>query len=118
MVYRESDDRGGTKPTMSQELRFKSVEHCGPHAGRIRLLPVTERRAVALGDLLYLVVVGQHKERLLEFAHLFHFGHHVLVDAIHDLLQTKAQTPLASTIWSFYSRVWGHLLVVFEGYVD
>lgn len=51
-------------------------------------LPVTERRAVALGDLLHLVVVSQHKERLLEFAHLLHFGHHVLVDSIHDLLHT------------------------------
>lgn len=52
-------------------------------------LPVTERRAVALGDLLHLVVVSQHEEGLLEFAHLFHFGHHVLVDAIHDLLRDR-----------------------------
>lgn len=57
--------------------------------GCTRRLPVAERRAVALGDLLHLVVVSQHEESLLEFAHLFHFGHHVLVDAIHDLLRDR-----------------------------
>lgn len=56
--------------------------------------PVTERRAVAFGDLLHLVVVSQHKERLLEFAHLLHFGHHVLVDSIHDLLHTHTHTHI------------------------
>lgn len=50
-------------------------------------LPVTERRTVALRDLLHLVVISQHKERLLELAHLLHFCHHILVDSIHDLLQ-------------------------------
>lgn len=55
------------------------------------MLPVTERRAVALGDLLHLVVVSQHKKRLLEFAHLLHFGHHILVDSIHDFLQTSGK---------------------------
>ena len=53
------------------------------------VLPVTERRGVAFGDLLHLVVVSQHKERLLELAHLLHFGHHILVDPIHDLLHTQ-----------------------------
>lgn len=65
------------------------------------MLPVTERCAVALGDLLYLVVVSQHKESLLEFTHLFHFGHHVLVDAIHDLLQTSPQSPPTLTFPTF-----------------
>lgn len=51
------------------------------------VVPVAERRAVTLGDLLHLVVVGQHEERLLEFAHFLHFSHHILVDAIHDLLR-------------------------------
>lgn len=53
------------------------------------VLPVTERRAVAFGDLLHLVVVSQHKQRLLEFAHFFHFGHHILVDSVHDLLHAS-----------------------------
>lgn len=51
--------------------------------------PVTERCAVALGDLLHFVIVSQHKECLLEFAHLLHFGHHIFVDSIHDLLHTE-----------------------------
>lgn len=53
------------------------------------VVPVTERCAVALGDLLHLVVVSQHKQCLLELAHLLHFGHDVLVDSIHDLLHTS-----------------------------
>lgn len=53
------------------------------------VLPVTERCAVALGDLLHLVVVSQHKQRPLEFAHLLHFGHYIFVNPIHDLLHTK-----------------------------
>jgi len=60
----------------------------------MRVLPVAERRAVALGDLLHLVVVGQHKERLLEFAHLLDFGHHILVDPIHDLLNAAGGKTL------------------------
>lgn len=66
------------------------------------VLPVTERRAVALGDLLHLVVVSQHKERLLKFAHLLHFGHHVLVDSIHDLLHTSGGKNSQLTLLSPY----------------
>lgn len=61
----------------------------------MRVLPVAQRRAVALGDLLHLVVVSQHKERLLEFAHLLHFGHHILVDSIHDLLHASGEKTLS-----------------------
>lgn len=71
----------------------------------MRVSPVTQRRAVAFGDLLHLVVVSQHKERLLEFAHLLYFGHHILVDSIHDLLNASGgKTPsYTSDIWSVYS---------------
>lgn len=52
-------------------------------------IPITEWRAVAFGDLLHLVVVGQHKETALDTAHLFHLGHDVLIDTVHDLLQRE-----------------------------
>ena len=48
---------------------------------------VTQRRAVAFGQLLQLVGVGQDEESPLETAHLLHLGHHILIDTIHDLLQ-------------------------------
>lgn len=74
------------------------AEHCGRGTWP---LPVAERRAVALGDLLHLVVVSQHEESLLEFAHLFHFGHHVLVDAIHDLLRDRDPPRLGSIFYCY-----------------
>lgn len=48
--------------------------------------PVTQWCAVSFGKLLQLVVVRQDEERSLNVAHLLHFGHHVLVDTVHDLL--------------------------------
>lgn len=80
----------------------------GGDSAHICVLPVTERRAVALGDLLHLVVVSQHKERLLEFAHFLHFGHHIFVDSIHDLLHTSggrnSQLTLKSMV--FVDFIW------------
>lgn len=63
-------------------------------------IPVTERCAVAFGDLLHLVVVSQHKEGPLEFAHSLYFSHHILVDAIHDLLHISRENS-QSTIVAF-----------------
>lgn len=51
--------------------------------------PVTKRCAIAFGYLLHLVVVSQHKKCLLKFAHSLHFGHYILVDPIHDFLNTS-----------------------------
>lgn len=48
---------------------------------------VTQRCAVSFGELLQLVVVGQDEERSLDEVHRLHLGHHVLIDAIHDLLE-------------------------------
>lgn len=48
---------------------------------------VTQRCAVSFGELLQLVVVGQDEERSLDKVHRLHLGHHVLIDAIHDLLE-------------------------------
>lgn len=85
--------------------------------GEVCVVPVTERCAVALGDLLHLVVVSQHKECLLEFAHLLHFGHHGLVDSIHNLLHTSGtlsvNTSDISNLWCV--AVYYYLLTLFEG---
>lgn len=52
---------------------------------------VTQRCAVSFGKLLQLVVVGQDEERPLDKVHPLHLGHHVLIDAIHDLLEVGRQ---------------------------
>ena len=74
-------------------LNIQLIAHV--NGNTVCVLPVAERCAVALGDLLHLVVVSQHKERLLELAHFLHFGHHVLVDPIHDLLHQVGKYQLA-----------------------
>lgn len=57
---------------------------------------VTQRCAVSFGQLLQLVVVGQDKERPLDNVHGLHLGHHVLIDAIHDLLEVKEDAEMSS----------------------
>lgn len=52
---------------------------------------VTQRCTVSFGELLQLVVVGQNEERSLDKVHRLHLGHHVLIDAIHDLLEVGRQ---------------------------
>lgn len=52
---------------------------------------VTQGRAVSFGELLQLVVVGQDEERSLHKVHRLHLSHHVLIDAIHDLLEVGRQ---------------------------
>lgn len=56
---------------------------------------VTQRRAVSFGQLLQLVVVGQDKERPLHKVHGLHLGHHVLIDAIHDLLEVEEDAKMS-----------------------
>lgn len=56
---------------------------------------VTERCAVSFGQLLQLVVVGQDKERPLDKVHGLHLGHHVLIDAIHDLLEVGGDVKMS-----------------------
>lgn len=76
--------------TREANVSRRSFANDSAHFYRLQCaLPVTERRVVAFGDLLHLVVVSQHKERLLEFAHLLHFGHHIFIDSIHDLLRER-----------------------------
>lgn len=54
--------------------------------GQVVLLRIAERCIVALLDLLQFKVVAQFKQRPLNIAHLLHFAHHIIVDAIHDFL--------------------------------
>lgn len=59
-----------------------------PSVGIIYTL-VTQRCAVSFGELLQFVVVCQDEECSLDAVHLLHLGHHVLVDTIHDLLESE-----------------------------
>lgn len=58
--------------------------------GRHEIL-VTDRRGVALGDLLGLVVVSHVKKRPVDFVHLLKSVHHILVDTIQYILHTPGQ---------------------------
>lgn len=56
---------------------------------------VTQRCAVSFGQLLQLVVVGQDEECPLDKVHGLHLGHHVLIDAIHDLLEVGEDVKMS-----------------------
>lgn len=61
---------------------------------------------MAFRDLLHLVVIGQHKECPLEFAHSLYFSHNILVDAIHDLLHISREHSQSTTVaFSELSRI-------------
>ena len=49
-------------------------------------LRIAEGYIIAPPDLLQFVVVSQREQCALNEAHLLHFTHDVLIDAIHDLL--------------------------------